>query len=277
MDKKINRSNLFNLFISLLSLIIGATSMGIVLLSFALIALGRFEEENFFSLFLGIFLSLQFFIAFRMVKICLNAIKTNKIVAKSGYSQELFDLLNRRIKKSKSKLNLALNQLTLASFLESAKRVDEALEVMNKIDFNSTSGIIRAEYFNCYAWLFISKGDNENALRVLNDGQSILQSYRYHKIMGAAIAHTLGVYEYLIENYYNAERILLEAKSKSRFDTSITSCDLFLCLIYLKTNRKELARDLAFSRVGKEGNPRNKEDLQKLIVKINRAFEGGSL
>ncbi|MFA5659620.1 MAG: hypothetical protein WC900_10105 [Oscillospiraceae bacterium] len=272
MDKKITRANYVNLINSLLIIIMGTVSaVLIVIIIAAAIKMGAIASKLFYLIIL-FFLLLLVPTGIKIFKLSLSSIKIGGLIAKFGYTDVLFSHLSEKIAREKSPAKRAYHQLVLASSLERGKRNEEALEVMSKVDYSSLRGFLCAEYYNCYAWIYLSMQDTENAGRVLESGKFVIQPYRYSKLIGSAVNHTYAVYDYCLGKLNSAETLLLEAKGMSKFDTNITSCDLFLALIYLKTNRKELARDIIVKRIGHEGNPRNREDLQKLMKKIERAF-----
>lgn len=200
-----------------------------------------------------------------------NKSSLEKLLAKKGYCDEYFLRLRKNAEGKKGRKKIS-RLLLLAGELCDGERFEEAVEVMKGIDVRGENAFVLGEYYNAYMYILVMKGDLENAELAFNAGKEYIAYIMKKKSCAAAVNHTLGVYEYAKGDYRKAEEHFKLARKKALSLLVSNSCDMYLSLIYLKTDRRELAKSLTGKIIPYVKNPRQKQDMVFLMRKIEKAY-----
>lgn len=190
--------------------------------------------------------------------------KKERYLEINGYCEEYFN----RIKKSLSKKRgdkKTVKQLYLARELCDGRLFDEALEVIEEIKIKEACEEVLYDYYTVYFYLLVMRGEIENAEVLYNAGKEYISSTPLGWF-------SKGVFYYAKENYEEAEDCLelCMKKAKNSFTKHISR--LFMGLVYVKTDRKELAKKEASQLAVVISNPVLKSDLKKLMLIIEREY-----
>lgn len=188
-----------------------------------------------------------------------------------GYSDEYFSMLKKYVDKSSEK-NKAMAMISLAGELSDAGKSKEAISVLKQISLVGATDEVIADYYNAYIYILIMGGDLENAEIAYGAGRKFLDMYKDKKSNGAAILHTLGVLEYARGNLPKAENLFILAKARSKHQDVENTCNMFLALIYLKTGRLIYAKKITADTIPNIKNPRQKQDIIKLMKLVESAY-----
>lgn len=273
MKKKIILASMKTYFTVAFNLLLSIAGITVALILLKMWITGEATASALFGIVICLFItfpSASLTVLFAIVILEALAIKKQRKL--HGYSDKFYNYMYEKASKTSNKRKRAKLMLQLAAFLERGRQEEKALQTMSQIDFNALDNIFKAEYFNCYAWIYINNGDTENAAKYLQQGQPYFYRNQKYPISASSVAHTTGVYEYAIGNLAAAENHLINAKDISNNVYTIVQCNLFLALIYLQTNRLELARQLVAECNVSKLDERTKEDLENLRKKIERAF-----
>lgn len=190
-----------------------------------------------------------------------------KILKKTGYSKEYFDLLEDKRRQLSGTSLSARNDLCVASAYCDGRRYDDAFAVLRDIDLDRFDPKLAARYYTLYAYLFLLTGDAESAKSTLTLGESFLKKYPEmpEKLLTEALL------KYAEKDYYGAKTGFTELLNAKPVEVRVWA-GLYLGLVYLRLGKKELARKLA-GELGKyKKTPRQSEDMIKLLKKIETAY-----
>lgn len=197
--------------------------------------------------------------------------KLDKMLCEKGYCDEYYEALRKRCEKRFGEGNFQ-GRISLAAALCDGERYGEAIEEMKAVDISGASGEMLAEYYNAYLYILLMAQDMESAETAAAAGGEYLQKFSEKKSFGGEILHTLGVLEYARGNYDEAEKLLLKAKKAAKLHYTENACNMYLALVCLKTDRKEQAKKLTSETIPYVTNPRQKEDLKKLMGLVEKAY-----
>ncbi len=198
----------------------------------------------------------------------------NKALAvrnEKGYCDEYYSLLEKQCHKGNYKKRF-YSLITYAGELADGERLEQAREVVGHIDTSRADRRMVAEYANAFIYICLMSGKYELANIIARGGQNILEEYAEKRCDGGNINHTLGVLEYVFGNLSKAESLFLRAKSQARQLYSKNACDMYLALIYLKTDRKEYAKSIVSGLINNIENPRQAQDVKKLMSLVEDAY-----
>lgn len=197
--------------------------------------------------------------------------KLEKTLCEKGYCDEYYEALRKRCEKRFGAGNFQ-GRISLAAALCDGERYDEAIAEMKAVDISGASEEMLAEYYNAYLYILLMAQDMESCEIAAAAGEEYLQKFSEKKSFGGEILHTLGVLEYARGNYGEAEKLLMKAKKGAKLRYTENACNMYLALVFLKTDRKEQAKKLTLETISYVTNPRQKEDLKKLMRLVEKAY-----
>lgn len=158
------------------------------------------------------------------------------ILLDDGVTPQLLWYITRRVKKAKTPVRKASEQLTLASFLSEGGYFDRCFETLREIDFSSLNEGCREEYFNIYVYSNLMAGDVAAAERIFEVSKPYFDRAQ-EKSYSMPVLHTMGVLEYAKQNYVTAENYFIQALSASRGSFSLCECQIYLSLCYINMGK----------------------------------------
>lgn len=214
-----------------------------------------------FSFGAGVFVAVVIIRRLRVVGI---RSKKEKYLSKNGYCGEYFNKIESKISK-KSGDKKVVKQLFYARELCDGRFFDKALEVMLGLDMKQTAEKLLYDYYSVYFYILVMMGDLENAQVLWGAGEDYIRKTPLGKF-------SYGVFCYSKEDFLKAEENFKFARKKAKNRYTIHIARLFLALVYVKTDRKELAKNEAASLCFEISNPVLREDLKKLMVIIEKEY-----
>ncbi|MFT3951528.1 MAG: hypothetical protein QM689_06205 [Oscillospiraceae bacterium] len=194
-------------------------------------------------------------------------------VTQNGYSDAYYQICREQYAIATKPLHKALYQIAYADRLAEGQRYDDAFAAFDSVDLSQLPPRYCALFFNDRLWITLQAGRVDEAQRLYAISREILSKPQPGTV-GISIRHTLAVFELHRGNYAFAESELLAVK----YATPVTNetlhmhCNLYLGLIYLRTNRKEYAREIAQQTIPLVRTPRDKDDLAKLLKLVDAAY-----
>lgn len=190
--------------------------------------------------------------------------KLERFLLKNGYCDEYYKKIRRFVGK-KNSVKKTEGLIFLAKELADGERYDEAVETIKSVELSYLRGGLTKEYYATYLYILVMNGELENAEIVAAAGADYLEGDSFATM-------SLGISDYAKGNFSDAEERLMSSAMKA--DSDFTECysKMFLALVYVKTDRKELAKELAAKLISVVTNPRQKKDLKKLMLIIEREY-----
>ncbi len=193
--------------------------------------------------------------------------KAAKVLKKSGYCKEYYDLIEDKRRDLNGTSLAARNDLLVAKAYCDGRRYDDAFSVLRDIDLDRFDSKLAARYYVLYTYLFLLTGDIESAKSTVALGEPFTSKYPEmpeKKLTDALL-------KYAERDYYGAKEGFEELLDVNPVEVRVWA-GLYLGLVYLRLRKKELARKLA-STLGKyRKTPRQSEDMIKLLKKIEAAY-----
>ena len=267
-----------NLFLTIVSALLTTLGVAVSFYFLRIIFWGHADSLIIIPAIFAIFFPLTYVIfSLKTVIYCFMLRSTiNRALAirnEKGYCDEYFDFLDCARKKGGKRRRFRLS-LTLASELADAERYEEAEKVLYELA-DSAANLGKAagvDYANACIYIFLIQGKTELAeIAVAGAGQALYDTAQ-KKSNGGAINHTLGVLEYAKGNLSRAESLLVHAKAQASSVYSKNACDMYLALIYLKTDRREYAKKAVSGMLGNISNPRQASDVKRLMALVEQAY-----
>lgn len=236
---------------------------------------GVVKADKFILAFEISFLAAVLFFALKaLIKICAE-IKREKSLAgllhEKGYCDEYFNRLRKLADKASGDDNV-YGRITLAGELSDGGRPLEAVEVMKNTDVSGASEELLAEYYNAYLYILLVNGYFDDAEIVYGAGMRYLEKFSLKRSNGGTILHTLGVLELARENYSKAENLFIRAKANASSQNVENSCNMYLALVYLRTDRKDYAKKTVSETIPMVENPRQRKEMKNLMRLIEAAY-----
>lgn len=198
-----------------------------------------------------------------------NDYRLEMFLNKHGYTEEYYRRLRKKADRKRGSKKVDA-MLVLATELSSGGYFDEAVQTMKNIELKYVSRDMLGEYYNAYMYILVVNGDVKNAEIAYNAGSEYIEKNSKRRIYAGMVYHTLGIYEYAKGNYTQAEEHFNMAVKKAVTQFTENAAMMFLGLVYLKTDRVQLARSAAARVARYVINPRQKQDLEKLMKLVER-------
>lgn len=189
----------------------------------------------------------------------------------NGYTDKFFSYYENRVKRAKRKNSKNSAMLALASCYSEASRYDDAMNVLDSMDFLSMSEPMRASYFNTLLYTAILSDDLNKAEKIYMSGKYLLEKYSRGS-SGCEIAHTLAALEFARGNVYTAEQMILEILDGPVSDMTASGCGVYLVMIYLQTERFEKAKLAAEMTFPVIAGYRDKQIMLRLMKIIENIY-----
>ncbi len=158
----------------------------------------------------------------------------------NGYTEDFFKYYENKVARARSQRSRSRANIRLTGCYCQAGRYCDAVDALCKVDLSSLSEIGRADYYNTALYTALMSGDRECAEKIYISGKPLFDKYD-----SPPIYHTLAVLEYMRGNLEHSEEMLLDVKCATS-DAAINSeCNIYLILIFLKTDRLAEAKALA--------------------------------
>lgn len=197
--------------------------------------------------------------------------RLDRLYEKLGASDSYYEQLRMTLSGRKGISDEGL--LSLASAYLSGERYEECYRTLEEISFEKLTAAGQSNYFNILLYGKLMEGDVRTANGIYRSSRHYFDRALTMKRHGH-ILHTLGVLEYANGRYARAEGYFNSAKGESGGDISLRcDCDLYLGLCYLKTDRKEYARQAAICAAGETDDPRQEINLKKLMRLVENAYK----
>lgn len=191
--------------------------------------------------------------------------KLNDSAFDKGYSEQLFRYYEKKVRRAGSDIKKGSALMKLAACYTEAGRYTDAYAALNQIRPASLTGPMRADFYNCALYTALMAGDTESAEIIYLSGVALLDEY-----MSPAIEHTIGVLEYSRGNYYEAELTFQRILDGICDKHMICECNIFLIMIFLRTERLEEAKLLAEQTVTLVYSYQSKSRLIRLMSCIEK-------
>ena len=190
-----------------------------------------------------------------------------KVLKKTGYSKEYFDLIEDKRRELSGTSLGARNDLCAAKAYCDGRRYEDAFAVLRDIDLDRFDPRLAARYYTLYTYLFLLTGDVESAKSTVALGQSFVSRYpdMPEKLLTDALL------KYAEKDFYGAKAGFEEMLDCKPIEVRVWA-GLYLGLVYLRLGRKDLARKLAGTLGKYKKTPRQSEDMIKLLKKIETAY-----
>lgn len=193
--------------------------------------------------------------------------KAAKILKNEGYTQQYFDLIERKRKQLAGKNISCTNDLCAVCEYCDGRRYESAFEILRNINVDEFDLKDATVYYALYAYVFILTGDLKNARFALELGEPFVE--KRHGSVENDFAKALLMYaEHDFEGAKAGFKELLSSKNSKLKVWS----GMYLGLIYLRLHKKDRARKLAVSLSDMKKTPRQSEDMLKLLKKIETAY-----
>ncbi len=193
--------------------------------------------------------------------------KAARILKKTGYSKDYYDVLEDKRRKLKNSVFSSTNDLCLAKEYCDGRRYESAFEILRNINIDDFDLKDATSYYALYAYVFTITGDLKNARFALELDEPFIE--RLKGSVEADFAKALLAYA---EHNFSDAKSGFKALLKCRNNEIRVWAGLYLGLLYLRMHSKEKARKLAVSLSSCKKTPRQSEDLLKLLKKIETAY-----
>jgi len=267
--KEWNKTVLKTIAMSILLTVL-ATTITIIIVSISNIRIDITKVYNIFSIstftILVFVFTVRNFIAFK-TNFKLYELKKDEL-----HPDYFFNKYHSYLESVSFENKMAEKMLYISEEYEQAKNYEKAFEIMKSINIKKLSSLLLARYYCCLAYLYIMVNELEGAKNILQIGGFYLEKYKHKNDIGGRIFRTFGLLEYSQGNFQKAENYLMNAKTLSFSNEEIVKNEIILGHIYLKTNRKEYAKDLAIKASKVVEFKRQREDLIELIENIEKSF-----
>ena len=158
--------------------------------------------------------------------------KAARVLKKTGYSKEYYDLLEKKRRKLSGSSLGAKNDLCIAKAYCDGRRYEDAFSVLRDIDLDRFDSKMAAEYYNLYTYLFLLTGDVESARSTIALGEPFCSKYSDR----AEQKLTAALLKYADKNYYGAKEDFEELLSCKPIEVRIWA-GLYLGLVYLRLRK----------------------------------------
>ena len=193
--------------------------------------------------------------------------KAKRILRKSGYSREYFELLEKKREHLAGSSLEPTNDLCIAKEYCDGRMYDRALEVLRDVNIDDFDLGDAIRYYSLYAYIFALTGDLKNVEFALELAEPFIE-----KNKGSMEADLVrGIYSYAKLDFDGAKNILNALLKTGSVEIKVWA-GMYLGLIYLRTFEKEKARKVAVLISGYKKTPRQSEDMLKLLKKIEAAY-----
>ena len=209
------------------------------------------------------------------ITICISVMSAHRrnILAKfrneHGYSDEYYQMVIKLLGGT-DKLNNS-KRLSLAAAYSEGERCDKCTEMLKTIDFSALNSAEQNEYFNIMLYNSLLKGDIERTKTIYQRSFYYFERALFSK-NSSHIMHTLGVYFYAVGELAKAENYFVSARVRTNDLSLKGDCNLYLGLCYLKTNRREYAKQCAIDASKEISGQSQKINLRKLMILIEKAY-----
>ncbi len=193
--------------------------------------------------------------------------KAAKVLRKTGYSKEYYELLERKHRKLSGSSLGARNDLCLAKAYIDGRRYDDAFSILRDIDLDRFDAKMAADYYNLYTYLFLLTGDIESARSTVALGEPFCSKYSYRPEQKL----TAAILKYADKDYDGAKKGFKELLDCRPIEVRVWA-GLYLGLVYLRLHKKERARKLVGFLGKYKKTPRQSEDMIKLLKKLETAY-----
>lgn len=169
-------------------------------------------------------------------KAAMSAAVENKALAE-GYTDEFFDFCLKNCEKISFKRRKAMALLCTAMYYADAKRYDEAVELVSKIDLVPLKDKERCAYYVTLSYILFVMGDENGADAAYASNTSLLQKYAQKKNgktnLGCAAALVSCLMCYEEEKSEELAAKLFAVREATRKTEIAAVCSELLCLISL--------------------------------------------
>lgn len=193
--------------------------------------------------------------------------KAARILNKSGYVKDYYDILERKHRKLSGTALGVKNDLKLAKAYCDGRRYDDAFSILRDIDLDGFDSRMAAEYYNLYTYLFLLTGDVASAESTVKLGEPFCSKYTDSSEQKL----TAALMKYANRDYFGAKSGFEALLGCKPIETRV-SAGLYLGLVYLRLRKKEQARKLVGALSKYKKTPRQSEDMLKLLKKIEAAY-----
>ncbi len=210
-------------------------------------------------------------LAVRILIINARYSRIRKIMYEQGVTEEVVSILSAQIEKHSNPVIKDQNRIVLASYLAEGGMFKQCFEVLSQIDASLLSHRWQEEYYNVYVYANLIMGDIDTARQIYQSSKEIFDRARLRPDC-SSIMHTVGVMEYAVGNYAQAESLFIQAKNRSSDKSGRCECDLYLGLCYLRTDRPDYARLAAEEAAACVTTIYQRQNLEKLKKHIEKAY-----
>lgn len=193
--------------------------------------------------------------------------KAAKVLRKTGYSAEYFEILERKHAKLSRSSFSEENMLCLAKQYCDGRRYESAFELLKNADIEGFSVNDAVRYYALYAYVFILMGDLKNVEFALELAEPFVEKCRDR----TEFDFVKALYLYAKHDFDGAKNGFKPLCSCKNREIKVWA-GMYLALIYLRLHNKEKARKLAVTLSGYKKTPRQSEDMLKLLKKIETAY-----
>lgn len=193
--------------------------------------------------------------------------KAAKVLKREGYTQQYFDLIERKRRRLAGRDISCTNDLCAAAEYCDGRRYESAFEILRNINVDEFDLKDATVYYALYAYTFILTGDLKNARFALELGEPFAEKLK--ESIETDFAKALLMYA---EHDFDGAKEGFKKIISSRNQRLKVWSGMYLGLIYLRMHKKEKARKLAVSLSGIKKTPRQSEDMLKLLKKIEAAY-----
>jgi tetratricopeptide (TPR) repeat protein len=182
-----------------------------------------------------------------------------------NYIKETKDIISKT-KYKFYKLHFSLN---LAIGYEALGEYKQAIDNMRVLDINDASCIYKALYYNNLAFFYYEAGNSQAAIQTYSDGEKFINKLLENSSYSAAPLHTKGIIEYSKGNFTISEELLEKSKLQINGNNHlVTSANLYIAKIYLKTSRTSKARLLLDYNLSQKLLPNILAETKKVIQEM---------
>lgn len=169
------------------------------------------------------------------------------------------------IKRTRNKLYKFHFSLNMAVGLHANGENDSAINYMKKLSVKDTSWVYKAIYYNNITFFYCDKDDLQNANETFTLGEKYIRKVMKNPLHSAAFTHTLGALEYLRGNLSRSEELLEKCKQQMTANNFlVSSANLYLAKIYLKTGQIEKAKLLVDYNLSQKLMPNVAQETKKM-------------
>ena len=189
------------------------------------------------------------------------------VLKRTGYSQEYFDLIERKRRRLSRSPLAPTNDLCAVSEYIDGRRYESAFQILRNINVDDFDIRDATVYYSLYAYCFILTGDLKNARFALELGDPFVEKQKGST--NADFVRALLMYaEHDFEGAKRGFRSVIDGKNHRLRVWS----GMYLALIHLRQHDKDKARKLAVKLSSMKKTPRQSEDMLKLLKKIEQAY-----